>query len=463
MSMVISSLLEKKSIFKIIRHSIFICLFLIVLQSITIFSIYDDNIKGFQTKIDTIVKTEGFDLNLICNVVSCKYAKYEDSNFILKNGILEETNDKINTLKVFYLFNSDYDTVVKYQDNTYFIINNDKFLRILFFILLISSIAIFGIFFVMSIIIYALEAKRNIMEKSILKNNLESRLQRDMTESLHHEMGTPLAVISTLIEEIYKMLYPCKHTSSKLCSFKTKNEYMSYCNSCIMFSGQNRNIDVIATKYYEKIMLSINSLNVIQNTIGESKHIKYSNGTVSLLEIITNVISSNNCYKVYKIEAEISNKDLLDKYACGVGLQNGEMLLVLNAMINNSIEAKANKMFVSAVLSKSEDIMEILIQDNGRGIRDRDGHIVNDINIFNYGYSTKTRDGETLKPKNKIEKFMDKLFDVNNIDVANERGVGLSVNKRILNKSSGDITLISTDEHGTLFKITIPIKVRRKK
>ena len=436
--------------------------FLLFIQLLTIFGIYDDNIKENKNRIDTIVNTEGFDLNLICNVVSCKYASYEGSNFKIEDGILVETMEYINTKKYFYIFNSELDTIINYGD-TIFVINNDNFIRILIIILSISSIAIFIIFFIMSFILHISEIKRNIMEKSILKNNLESRLQRDMTESLHHEMGGPLAVISTLVEEFYRMLYPCKHTSNKLYSFKTRNEKMSYCNSCVMYTGENRRIDEIANKYYEKIMLSINSLNVIQKTIGESKHIKYSNGTVSLLEIITNVISSNNCYKVYKIEAEISDKELLNKYACGIGLQNGELMLVLNAMINNSTEAKANKMYISANLTKSEDNIEIYIKDNGRGVRDRDDNIVNDINIFNYGYSTKTKNGTPLQPKKRVEKILDNIFNFNNVDVSTERGVGLSVNKRILNKSSGDIDLVSTSKQGTLFKITIPIKIRRKK
>ena len=454
--------IEKKSIYKITRDSFLVCLFLLFIQLLTIFGIYDDNIKENKNRIDTIVNTEGFDLNLICNVVSCKYASYEGSNFKIEDGILVETMEYINTKKYFYIFNSELDTIINYGD-TIFVINNDNFIRILIIILSISSIAIFIIFFIMSFILHISEIKRNIMEKSILKNNLESRLQRDMTESLHHEMGGPLAVISTLIEEIYRVFYPCEHTSNRLCTFKTTNEKMSYCSTCALYSGKNRSIDEIATKYYEKIMLSINSLNVIQNTIGESKHIKYSNGTVSLLEIITNVISSNNCYKVYKIEAEISDKELLNKYACGIGLQNGELLLVLNAMINNSTEAKANKLYISANLTKSEDNIEIYIKDNGRGVRDRDDNIVNDINIFNYGYSTKSKNGAPLQPKKKLEKILDNIFNFNNVDITTERGVGLSVNKRILNKSSGDIDLVSTSKQGTLFKITIPIKIRRKK
>lgn len=457
-----NNLMDKKSIFRITRDSFVLCLFLILIQVFTIFGIYDDNIKEYQNRIDTIVKTEGFDLNLICNVVSCKHVIYEGSKFSISDGILAETTEKINTSIYFYVFNSDFDTVIKHSD-AIFIISNDNFVRIIIYILLISSIAIFGLFFIMSLILYVSESKRNIMEKSILKNNLESRLQRDMSESLHHEMGAPLAIISTLIEEIYRLLYPCKHTSNRLCSFKTKNEEMSYCKSCVMFSGTDRKVDQIATKYYEKILLAINSLNVIINTIGESKHIKYSNGTVSILSIITNVISGSNCTRVYKLDADIKNKDLLEKYACGIGLQNGELLLVLTAMINNSIEAKATKLFIEANLTKSEDNIEILIRDNGRGVRDRDDNLVNDINIFNYGYSTKSKNGIPLAPKKKLEKVMDRFFNLNNVDVVNERGVGLSVNKRILNKSSGDIDLVSTSVQGTTFKITIPIKIKRKK
>lgn len=458
----INCLIDKKSFFKILRNSFFVCFFLFFIQILTIFSIYDDNVKEYEKRISTIVNTEGFDLNLMCNVISCIYVKHGNTNFKLEDGILRITEENIDVERYFYVFNKNLDTVITHG-YTYFIINNENFIRIISYIVVFSSSVIFIIFFIMSLIIYVSETKRSIMEKSILKNNLESRLQRDMTESLHHEMGTPIAVIKTLIDEIYRLLYPCRHTSSKLCSFKTKNENHSFCSNCIIYTGQSRSIDVIATKYYEKIILALESLNVLQTVIGDSKHIKYSNGTVSLLEIINNVISSSNSSKVNKIEADITTKDLLDKYACGIGLQNGELLLVLNAMINNSIEAKSTKIKIESILTKTEDRLEIYLKDNGRGVRDRDDNLVMDINIFNYGYSTKNSNGEALAPKKFTEKIIDKLFKLNNIDIITERGVGLSVNKRILNKSGGDIELVETNEKGTLFKITIPIKTRRKK
>ena len=458
----IPTIIDKRSFFKILRNSFFVCFFLFFIQLLTIFSIYDDNVKEYEKRINTIVTTEGFDLNLMCNVISCSYVKYEDTKFKSIDGILNQTDDNVDIIKYFYVFNKNLDTIIKYEQS-YFIISNDNFIRIISYIVIFSSSVIFVIFFIMSLIIYISESKRSIMEKSILKNNLESRLQRDMTESLHHEMGTPIAVIKTLVDEIYRMLYPCKHTSSKHCSHKTRNETFSFCQGCVMYSGKSRAIDVIATKYYEKIMLAIESLNVLQNVIGESKHIKYSNGTVSILEIISNVISSNNSSKVNKIEADIISKEILNKYACGIGLQNGELMLVLNAMVNNSIEAKATKIKIEAILSKTEDSIELMFKDNGRGVRDRDDNLVMDINIFNYGYSTKNKNGEALEPKKLIEKVFEKLFKLNNIDVVTERGVGLSVNKRILNKSGGDIELVETNEKGTLFKITLPIKIRRKK
>ena len=72
--------IERKSIFKITRDSSLVCLFLLLIQVLTIFGIYDDNIKENHNRIDTIVKTEGFDLTQLVsakNITPAKAVKCE--------------------------------------------------------------------------------------------------------------------------------------------------------------------------------------------------------------------------------------------------------------------------------------------------------------------------------------------------------------------------------------------------
>ena len=131
----------------------------------------------------------------------------------------------------------------------------------------------------------------------------------------------------------------------------------------------------------------------------------------------------------------------------------------MHAMVTNSIEAKSTKLKFSVDTSNTNpDKLEIILEDNGRGIRNALGEVIADKDIFNYGYSTKDPNGDNIKITSWLKKILFKLGYYNEIST---RGVGLSVNKRILENSGGDIELIDTSVKGTIFKVTIPIKVRR--
>ena len=98
-----------------------------------------------------------------------------------------------------------------------------------------------------------------------------------------------------------------------------------------------------------------------------------SNGTVSLFEILNNVILSSNQLRIKNITPDYRNKGILDTHSCR-GIQNGEMLIIVNNMVLNSIEANANKLVISA--ETKEDMLELTIRDNGRGIRDNNNNII---------------------------------------------------------------------------------------
>ena len=445
---------------KAILHILSYMLIFITLEVLLIHSMFIDTYKDNRVKLNNIVKTEGIDLNLMCNVVGCKAVAYNNTVYLNKSNILQQSDKAINTdIKLCSNLNTDFDSVVE-SNGAVFIVENTKFFNLTYNLLLYSSSIFF--FFITFIYISKLisEYKSSILEKGGLRIELESKLQRDITESLHHEIGNPLAILDALLEDLYRHLYPCNITDDGVCDFKTEYIDKKICVKCPK-KVRNRQIDTVAIDHYYKMKFSLDRLHSIQNLVAGSKHIKYSNGTVSIYEIIDNIVSTNNSFKVTKIKVAYNESDieLFKYYACGYGLANGELLLVLHAMITNSIEAKSSLLTFSIERdSKVSDKMMIIIEDNGRGIRNPLGEVIKDTDIFNYGYSTKDPNGENIKITSWFKKLLFKLGLLNEVST---RGVGLSVNKRILENSGGDIELVSTSSQGTKFRVTIPIKIRR--
>jgi sensor histidine kinase regulating citrate/malate metabolism len=152
---------------------------------------------------------------------------------------------------------------------------------------------------------------------------------------------------------------------------------------------------------------------------------------------------------------------ILKTYAVNNGLNNGEMQSIIHNMIKNSIESKSSLMEFKAILYKHDKI-KLYVKDDGRGIRDKYDNIIKDNIIFNYGYSTKSIQGDHLKEKSIFRIILNKL-GIKLVATRTARGTGLSYIKALLQKSNGDIKLIDTNKNGTTFLLTIPIKKRKNK
>lgn len=442
------SLITKKSL-------LFTSIFLVI-EFITLLGVYRDTISEYDKRVDVICKTEGKDINLICNTLFCKGVVDNNQEYINTDGILQRTSNQIDINKRIFFLNKDLDTVLE-KDGTYYIIDNRNTLHFIYTITFMSTLTFFIIMLTMAYRVRVTEKKKDVYEKAILRNDLETRLQRDITESLHHEMGTPLAIIRTLTMELFKNMYPCEVTRTGMCDLKMYKKEIKECSNCPANVGMRREFDKKALSYYDQIMLASDSLYALQTLVGKGKHINYSNGTTSIFEIVNNVIASSNGFRVRKVTPHFKNKEILDMYSCR-GLANGELLIIVNSMILNSIEAKSTCIEVSACINK--DTMELFIRDNGSGVRDVNDKVVTDYGIFNYGYSTKNKSGENIQVKGLFNKILNKLNLYNKQN--QERGAGLSISKRMLQKSNGDIMLLGTSKNGTTFKVIIPIKVTDK-
>lgn len=434
-------------------------LFFVTISVMMIDSIYTDTQREYKSKLSTIERTEGKDINLMCNIIGCSKIAFMDNNekhyFNNVNGILKIRDNEPDKKEILFGLNKDLETIL-YYDNIIFIIDDSRYLMII--VEMLSYVVVFFLLAHTALYIgyILIEQKNHIIEKDSYKIELEGRLQRDFTESLSHETGTPIALIEALIKDLYSQLYPCDVTPDGVCDFNNMMIEPGVCGGCVI-RNKNRAVDKSAVDYYYKILMAIDRLKSVFSLVSGSKHIKYSNGTVSIYAMLDNIVASVNSFKVNKITATYNGKSSLDKYAVGEGLTNGIFLNIVHNMINNSIEAKSTHVVFSVNLN-NDNTISIYVKDNGRGIRSKSNEIIKDEIIFKYGYSTKDSNGNNLTYETWYGRFLS-CFGVNITDAAAPpRGVGLALNRAILRRSGGDIELIETSYEGTTFKLTVPIK-----
>ena len=340
-------------------------------------------------------------------------------------------------------------SVIKIGDNEYFI-NESDFLIV---IAQSSRVAITWlsilIIIVYIVLVFVLERVR-VYEHTAYKYSFESRLQRNVAESLYHELNQPIALIRVLLQNMYYTAFPKTYNRDE---FSFKIEALTDEDKAI-------NLEEFKKEMVEGNYALFNALDRMRSTldvVASSKHIRYSNGTVSLLDIVQNAIAGVNTTKVNKLAAEYNNKSILNHYSMTGGLNNGDMLNILNIMINNSSDAGATKITFSATYT--QPYLYLYVKDNGRGVRDNKGNIVSSTDIFSYGYSTK---GDPKLQPGLINRILNK-FRLDITGARTVRGVGLSINKELLQSYNGDIILYETSPKGTTFIVKIPVKKTEKK
>ena len=267
------------------------------------------------------------------------------------------------------------------------------------------------------------------------RQSMENRLQRNLSESLYHEMVQPLALIRDITTDVATSI-------KNNCSGDNADS-----NGCCPL---DRSIVTAIEEYTPTLMDAIERMQATLDQVAAVKRIKYSNGTTSLYKIINNSILSTNTTSVNKLSAKFENLSILNKYSVGGTLNNGDMLNILNILNNNALEAGATKIVYSAVLELP--YIKIRVSDNGVGIRDKNGNVVKDLDIFNYGHSTKGGG------KNGIVNTMLNKVGMNITTHKTVRGAGLSLNKELLQSHNGDIVVLETSASGTVFEIKIPTK-----
>lgn len=318
--------------------------------------------------------------------------------------------------------------MIIYGEHAIYIMNDNSYLEST-----LNSTFFIAIIFAVIIIILNFYAayhsfKNEIYERKNYKTYIENKLQGNVTEMIHHEINAPLSILmstSYLIKEI----------------IERKSEL------------SQEDTDKIMSSYN----YSINRINEIVVFLAKSKHFKRDEN-VSIYESIEHVIHGINSTHILKLGISYENcEDILKKYIVGSKLGNAGFMNVVTVLFNNSIEAGANMIIVTSPSKTSEHIF-IDFRDNGRGIRDTNGNLFKNSGkiISQYGYSTKDEKGNPVVKKGFIYKIL-RFFKIKLITTDTTRGIGLYMNKVLLESSNGSIRLLNTSDEGTTFRVKIPI------
>lgn len=260
-----------------------------------------------------------------------------------------------------------------------------------YFLITISFMALNYIF-----LYYNVVYKRRIEEKqkAFIENRLQFQTTMILTENLHHELNTPLVVISNKVKKMAGFVASPNATDLSM--------YLAD---------------------YKAVDAGITIIRDILDRLKSVKHLKVYETKRTLYEIV-----KSSCEMV-----KISNSDMFDytideklkEYkANGAFMKNGELSGILLNHIKNSVEADATSISFKFGSVDSNNKCSFYIGDNGNGIPKKITKM-----IFNEDFSSK-----------------------NGI-----RGNGLYINKFLIENAKGSLKLLSTSSEGTAFQLNIPV------
>jgi len=427
----IKTFLTKDTLKEYFKIGLLVVMVMTIFSSITLYSTYNTSLEKYDSRLNDVSRLNGDDINLICNVVTCTYLKNK-SGTIYKNinGVLRKVDIlKDDVFKPMYVgvFNSTYNTVIPYNGNIIVIDDSAYFLSVNK-LMYINYIFLF-LFYTIPFFIYKYERIKilEIRDKTS-SDELEISLQRDLAESLNHEITLHVVVLRNIVTGLYNKLIRIRSSTENCCEVMFTNDTIVNLNAM-----------------YRNGILAIETIEEVLSTISDSKKLKYTEKESSLYELLNTVEASINSLSVRKIKVTITEGIAISKkYRPCRELGNSKTARIFKNNIVNSKEAKANKVSILIKLIKDNTYVEVLLVDNGIGIQNYDGTILTKPEIiFEQGVTTKKANGELVNNKNHVSR---------------SRGIGAFINKRELESIGGTITILRTSKQGTIFRITFPIK-----
>lgn len=444
------SSLFKSSFFKIGVMTVIaiICLGCLTSYGIKLYLVntYD---KKIEDKLKFIYKNETLThLETLCAVANCSYmivkkrdkityyTRNHDYRYTLtleKNiGALDEVEINKNNPRKFIIHNiTIYGKFLDFQSIEEKVVD--------YFITIVSILCLF-IYITISLIFFISKNKRN----RELRENLEAHIQKNLTETLHHEIGNPTQGIWNVFLDFASNKYPCYILNN----FKDVGA-----ENCQVCNGKNHLIpDEDSKDAMRLIRIEYDRITSVLNILSKSKYIKYTGKETSIGEILDITAKAKELFNNDTIKITIHKQNILNEYRLSNGLENGLFINIINSMLTNSREANANEVEIDAHLEG--DTLLLDLKDNGHGVIDKHNHLVKDDVIFRYGYSSKDDNYEPTADGivNKIKNF----FLVT--EQKSVRGFGLSYNRDILKMHGGTLGLVYNSNKGATFRMSVKVK-----
>lgn len=454
------------------------------IKNITNYNIYSLIYKINYNKIDIIDKKDITDLEKLTNIcisTNCKYIMFnkDDGTVVNLQAIYNKESKDINTFKELkeinnfpstYTINNtltrDLYSVVNYNGKYTVLIDNGFIYTILNCIYHIVSIIIIGIYTFIYIIKNRFRYKDDLEEISKLKQTLEEITQKNVMSILNHELVLPLLECEKVLQEILEERFGCyvkvspKHEIENACTLNNVCNFQ--CDQCEVVSGLTElsEFDKLLLNNIKTGLLDIGRIESVLNMFKKSKNIKSYNGTVTLKEIIMAAYENVSMVSISKLIIKIEHNDIFTTKSTGNTLNNTDLLNIFTNLFKNIKEANGNMIHVyTEYATDDKKYIYIYVKDNGTGIKDKNGRILSNkkLNtIFEFGKSSKN----ISKPRNMIEKIVNlilyKLLKVEPVN--NDVGIGMYLNKKLLESVNGSISVVRTSVLGTVIKLKVPIK-----
>jgi len=377
-----------------------------IVVTLSIGTIFTYHINYISDELVYNIKEYGeIDREQLCKLSKCHRVDFiKENKFYLVNSqqhlIIDDNHEYLqnyNFTKNIYV-DKDFNIKIFNKESQSYYYLNTTFLK--HYGLLIISFIIFLLFLFTIPLYFSIkeEQKETIIMLAGNEALLANKSMINIAENIHHELNTPLEVIDNKVEKIHRILNEVIVDELKY----TKDLDM------VPEDRIKRNKKLIDLEEdFEFIKLSGEQIYGVLDKMKSFKHLRYSNGNKSIFDIFEGafkIINISNGDFWYKIDERLNNYSLLK-------LKNAELLSIIINHIKNSLEANADKIFISFTTFNVID------------------------KIFKANYSTKNDD-----------------YGV--------RGNGMYLNKYILNNVDGDVHLIETSKKGTTMELIIPSKER---
>lgn len=464
---------------KVISYSILVFL----ISDITIEKSLEEHFRNSYRQMNNI-KLRDYENNeakrLVCLALDCGYiVEYKEDRV---NNILKKENANFITIPLTEENLNLVDGLLKQEVTRYM---NDVYTHdqsyynvVRNYIVILLTVLFIPLAFSSHFLICFLRIYKGENESSYYKNQLEASLQRDLTENLNHELIPSVLSIESNVRDVYCKIFE----NAKIIDYETIDFTSKDMDNYIKNGVKLKSEDVKKLIHsHDNIRMSLTKMLSTLNILGKTKYIKVGNGTISLLDIIENVVNGINSLELKKIDVKYvpdseKEKNRLASHSVGFEMDNGMMMCILHNIFKNSVEALANEIHIQS--RKDDKYFYIKVTDNGRGLRDKYGKLLKKDeykNIFINGYTTKDKEGNNIRQKKTfldyVSVFVCKILGIKE-NFVSERGVGLCLNRKLLNSVGGDIRVLDTyyeidkdnrtKRRGTVFEIKFPYKITKK-